>query len=173
MEELIKFATIDTLTGIFNRREFFEQAQLILEKDQQWEKKFSFMLLDFDHFKNINDTYGHSCGDYVLQTMAKTISQKLPDDGIFGRVGGEEFAIILSDSSIKKAHEYAEELRAYVEKKELSYEGHKFHISVSIGVTEYNSKDKDIKDVFKEADKLLYKAKESGRNCVCVEQTQK
>lgn len=132
-------------------------------------------MTDIDFFKSVNDTYGHAAGDLALKTVAKTIKKELREYDIASRYGGEEFAILLPDTSPDEAYKVAERLRKQVEKKkinieELKIEGVKeISVTISIGVSLYISdKMKDPNDLYKSADKGLYIAKESGRNRVVV-----
>ena len=168
MEELSRLASIDILTGIYNRREFIELSRDILKNSRQEEGVFSFLLLDVDFFKNINDTYGHNCGDYVLQEMTKTIESIIPKDSIFGRVGGEEFAIVLPKFNQSEAYLVAEKIRASIESLEVRYEDALISLTVSIGIAQYEPQHIHLKEIYKEADDNLYTAKESGRNCIII-----
>ena len=168
MDELSRLASIDILTGIYNRREFIELSREILKQCKRENEIFSFLLLDVDFFKNINDTYGHNCGDYVLQEMTKNIESNIPQDGIFGRVGGEEFAIVLPMLNKSEAFLIAERIRSSIEELEVVYEEAHISLTVSIGIAQYEPRHTHLKEIYKEADDNLYSAKESGRNCIVI-----
>jgi diguanylate cyclase (GGDEF)-like protein len=122
-------------------------------------------MLDIDFFKNVNDTYGHQVGDTVLQVLGKICLDTLRQVDIAGRLGGEEFAVILPETTSEKAIEVAERLREVVAKMKVAVP---IHLTVSIGVTTLKNKDTSIDMLLNQADKALYEAKETGRNKVCV-----
>ncbi|WP_241651911.1 GGDEF domain-containing protein [Pseudoalteromonas phenolica] len=123
------------------------------------------MTFDVDYFKKINDRYGHPVGDEVLQNLTAIVACLLRKEDIFARIGGEEFAILLPCTDITSANRVAERVRREVESS-LFCGIQKIQLTVSIGLTEFSSKDTSFDDVFSRVDKALYKAKESGRNCV-------
>ena len=153
--ELLLQASTDPLTGALNRRYLMDRACLLLTQD----KSYWFLLLDIDHFKNINDIYGHPIGDQVLSTLTKVCKECLRDQDSFGRLGGEEFAIILQDVSRETAWAIAERIR-----NKLQYlDVFSFKFTVSIGLTQA-IKGESCEDLFKRVDKALYSAKGQGRN---------
>lgn len=127
-------------------------------------------MLDIDFFKNVNDTYGHQVGDAVLQALSKVCQETLRQVDIAGRIGGEEFAILLPEAEVKEALEVAERLRETVAKTKVDIPvGLPIQFTVSIGVAAVNNKNVNIDTLLNQADKALYKAKEKGRNKVCVD----
>ena len=160
--EITKKAFNDELTGVFNRSKFNEVLSQKIEEASKTNEIFSCLILDIDNFKNFNDTYGHLIGDEVLILIAQTISQHIRNNDFFARWGGEEFVLLLSDTSLQTAIKITEKLRNLVEN--ISHEKAR-HISASFGVTQYMEND-DSKSIFERCDKALYMAKESGRNCV-------
>ncbi|TWC45063.1 diguanylate cyclase (GGDEF)-like protein [Pseudomonas sp. SJZ080] len=130
---------------------------------QSENENFAIVSLDIDHFKSVNDTYGHDAGDKVLSNLAKKIKTLSRDDDIVCRVGGEEFLILLPSLSLKSAEEFAKRLRKEVEQMKFEIVG---HITISLGVAYWNRDTGDIKGVLKIADEMLYKAKHNGRNRV-------
>jgi diguanylate cyclase (GGDEF)-like protein len=163
--KLKRIASYDELTGILNRGAFFQEAELMLEKAVRGQESISFLLLDLDHFKEVNDTYGHDTGDAVLEDFALTIKDNLGNSDLFGRLGGEEFAVILYGQDERNCDQKAEVLRDEVMKSST----HKIPLgrTVSIGViTIRPDQDSSINKLYKLSDKALYQAKEEGRNRV-------
>jgi len=156
-------ASHDNMTGIYNRRKFFELA---IDTINSSNKNLYAVMIDIDKFKNVNDTYGHHIGDKVIKLVTKTVSEEISDETIFGRIGGEEFALICKDDSKKSIMAKVENLRESISKlKVISDNGISIYSTISIGITKV--KDSDCIDTaLKEADIALYKAKISGRNKV-------
>jgi len=167
--ELKHRAHIDYLTGVNNRGYFMEQAELELSRAVRYGSPLSLYMLDIDFFKKVNDSHGHKVGDLVLIKLAEVCGQTLREVDIIGRLGGEEFAILLPETNQTKATEVAERLREAIAKAKVPLEGGlPLHFTVSIGVTSLVSKDDNLDVLLNHADKSLYEAKESGRNRVCV-----
>ncbi len=164
---LDKLASIDTLTGVYNRRFLFELANKAFQKAKRTDENYALMAMDLDYFKNINDTYGHSAGDQVLTTFANVVKSVLREGDLFGRTGGEEFMIVITDSDVKNIHTIAEKIRTEIEKT--TYDNDKMHITVSIGVTFFRETD-TLEDVMIRADKCLYHAKKNGRNQIFIQE---
>ena len=160
---LEKLASIDTLTGIYNRRLLFEMAHKYLKKAKRTHTNFTLISLDIDHFKNINDTYGHHIGDNVLKAFSHSIQSMLRESDLFGRTGGEEFTVILMDSDQDDSYIVAEKIRKEVEK--IICDIHEIHITVSIGIA-FLQEDDTLEDIMIRVDKCLYHAKKNGRNQV-------
>ncbi len=170
--ELKRQARIDLLTGLNNRRHFFELAENELERAKRHSAPLTVLMLDVDHFKLVNDTYGHHVGDMVLQKLSEVCVKTLRGIDILGRLGGEEFAILLPETKSEQALEVAERLRLAVAGATVPLEqGGSVHLTVSIGVTSLVATDARIDDVLKRADTALYAAKNAGRNRVCGEGT--
>ncbi|WP_323596905.1 sensor domain-containing diguanylate cyclase [Aliarcobacter butzleri] len=163
--ELEKMASIDKLTDIYNRRMIDQFLQVEIEIASRHNEELSLMIIDIDHFKHVNDNYGHLVGDIVLSQLSKIISDNLRNSDIFGRYGGEEFLIICPKTNKDGAFILAEKLRIIVNDFTFDEVGHK---TVSIGIAEFQTGD-TIETLFKKADEALYEAKNSGRNRVCVE----
>lgn len=167
VEELHKLSITDSLTNIYNRRYFFEASKNLILLAFRERKKVSLLMLDIDYFKKINDIYGHHVGDFILISVVNDIKNIIRSSDIFARVGGEEFTILLNDTPINSARGIAEKIRAIIENKNFIYNTTAINITVSIGVAELNQQNNSIEELYKEADKQLYKAKENGRNRVC------
>ncbi len=168
-EELQRQARLDYLTGLPNRRSFMDRGEAELSRASRYDKPLSILMLDIDHFKQINDTYGHQAGDIVLKSLAMTIQEVLRNVDIIGRLGGEEFAAVLPETGIEKAAEVAERLREVIAAGEVTLrDGAHIHFTASIGLAAYIDKASNIDMLLNEADKALYRAKQSGRNRICT-----
>lgn len=169
MDLFVNQARVDYLTNLSNRRYFMEQAEEELHRAQRYKMPLSLLMLDIDHFKLINDSYGHKTGDQVLQKLSELLQQSLREVDVLGRIGGEEFAILLPESNMEQAVEVAERLRVQVANaKLLEVNGALIRFTVSVGVAFSYNADKNLDKLLAEADEALYKAKNSGRNCVRV-----
>jgi diguanylate cyclase (GGDEF)-like protein/PAS domain S-box-containing protein len=167
--ELTRQAHIDYLTEVCNRRHFMERAEQELRRASRYNNKLAILMLDIDHFKLINDRYGHKVGDAALQVLTKLCQSTLRDIDILGRLGGEEFAVLLPETERSAAIEVAERLRAEIAKSNMPLEGGlPIQITVSIGVSSMMSPDDNIDVLLNRADKALYQAKNSGRDRVCA-----
>lgn len=166
-DELERRAYTDYLTNLANRRYFLEQAEKELKRLHRHGGKLSILMLDIDHFKQINDCYGHKVGDTVLKQLAQVCLTCLRDLDIVGRIGGEEFAILMPDTDIDHSIQAAERLRATIASTQVSPNGvEPFHITVSLGVATLIDKDASIDTLLNQADQALYQAKNEGRNRV-------
>lgn len=165
-EKLKYLATKDSLTGVLNRGSFFETAQQLLVLARRQKSPASFILMDLDYFKRINDTYGHSIGDKVLIHFTQTIQELLRKSDPLGRVGGEEFAVFLPDTGLDDAFQLADKIRQVISDSLLEVEGEIVRYTVSFGVEVSEPDDKSIDEVFKRADLKLYIAKNKGRDRV-------
>lgn len=171
-DELERRAYSDYLTGLANRRYFFEQAERELRRTLRYDLMLSILMLDIDHFKQVNDTYGHKVGDIVLKKLADVCLTTLRNIDIVGRIGGEEFAILLPETGSESAMEIAERLRARLAATPVPlHDGLPLHFTASFGVTALNAKETNIDMLLNQADQALYVAKEKGRNRVCMFQT--
>ena len=165
--ELEVLATTDELTGLWNRRHFFILANQVLHQAQRYRRNMSVMLLDLDHFKYINDTYGHLVGDDVLRAISALFRTTMRQVDILGRYGGEEFVMLLPETNLADAHWTAERLRVAIEKALLQTSLGEINITLSIGITEIDLNSNDSLDLMlNRADHCLYAAKSAGRNTV-------
>ena len=170
MDTLSKQARSDFLTELNNRRCFLELAEAELARTVRYGGDLSLLMLDIDRFKRINDTHGHKGGDLVLKALARLFGETLREVDITGRIGGEEFAILLPATDGAHAVEVAERLRQTIANAEVDMgEGSKTHFTVSIGVASLARKDQDIDGLLSLADRAMYEAKQTGRNKVCSE----
>jgi diguanylate cyclase (GGDEF)-like protein len=168
--ELEQRAHTDVLTGLSNRRHFYELAEQEVARAKRYDTPLAVLMLDIDHFKKINDTYGHHIGDSVLQKLSEVCRRTLRENDIVGRLGGEEFAILLPEADNQRALEVAERLRLAVANSRipLPKEGH-FRFFISIGVTSFVETDENIDSMLRRADAALYASKHAGRNRVSSE----
>jgi diguanylate cyclase len=160
--QLNRLATLDQLTQVPNRFEFDKVLAHALSVSQRYKKVFSILLLDIDYFKNINDTYGHLVGDEVLKSFSALLKQQIRDSDVVARWGGEEFTILLPNTTLDSARKMAESLRQRVE---IHSFGEEINITCSIGVAQYMQGDKE-DSLLKRVDEHLYNAKNNGRNQV-------
>jgi diguanylate cyclase (GGDEF)-like protein/PAS domain S-box-containing protein len=165
--ELTRLATTDPLTGVSNRRLFFDRGAKEFARSHRHGLPLALIMLDIDHFKAINDTYGHTCGDIVLQTMAAQCMEILRAEDLFGRLGGEEFAALLTHTDLQGAQRTAGRLLDALAGLEVPCEENVIRFTVSIGVAVLESSDASIEDILLRADNAMYRAKRAGRNCVC------
>ncbi|MFI5014269.1 MAG: diguanylate cyclase [Hyphomicrobiales bacterium] len=159
-------AATDELTGVASRRAFLEEGERRLDAAVKRSLPVALLLFDLDHFKKINDTHGHYTGDRVLQAFARRAVEVLRPGDLFGRIGGEEFAALLTNTSGDSALGIAERFREAVEKIEFKEGEVWLHLSVSVGVSTASGLSCDLGDMLKQADRALYGAKSAGRNCV-------
>lgn len=165
-EKLSLLAAIDPLTDVFNRRQFEILIRQNLEDNQAQEMECCYLMLDFDHFKNINDQYGHEIGDKVLRSVAKSWNESLRPGDILGRLGGEEFEVFLPHSSFEQGQMVADRLRQTASNTTIFAKDKQVEISASIGLIYAKNTHLSLAKMRKAADDLLYKAKHAGRNCV-------
>lgn len=167
--ELEQQAHIDMLTGLSNRRHFFELSEKEISRARRHHESLAVLMLDIDYFKQFNDTYGHDVGDMVLRRMGEICTGVLRSNDILGRLGGEEFAILLPETVMEQAVETAERLRQAVADSSVEIPGGKqLHFTVSVGVAGLEPGDGNVDAILKRADGALYTAKNAGRNRVSV-----
>lgn len=159
--EIQHLAETDKLTGLYNRQKFDHELSQLLVKSEESKTSNSLLICDIDHFKNINDTYGHLVGDNILSAFANVLKSKMPNSSLIARWGGEEFTIILPETDLISAAEQANELKKYI--SEQTFIGSSF--TISIGLTEVHSGD-TVKSILERADTALFKAKNNGRNAI-------
>ncbi|QJB55356.1 sensor domain-containing diguanylate cyclase [Pseudodesulfovibrio sp. zrk46] len=163
---LRKMATTDDLTGALNRKEFFRQVAFLSQRDQRCPAGPAVLMVDIDHFKQINDTYGHEAGDMVLQNFAEKCRELLRGDDLLARMGGEEFTIFLPGADLGGAMNVAERLRHKIANSEIETRRGVVQCSISIGVAVTSSGYLSIEELLRRADESLYESKREGRNRV-------
>ncbi|MDJ0516217.1 MAG: diguanylate cyclase [Trichodesmium sp. MO_231.B1] len=167
-QELEKMATTDPLTNIYNRRQIMKLAAQEFARSIRYQNSFSIFLMDIDKFKIINDTYGHQIGDKVIIEMVKTVLKNIRNVDIFGRLGGDEFMVILPETNKEQGVEVAKRICSSMRNIEITFEADIIKFSISIGVASYSKEIKNLEEIICSADKALYKAKGGGRNQFCT-----
>ena len=165
-KDLRRMATTDSLTGLFNRGHFWDMSERELARGIRVHRAVSLLMIDLDHFKSVNDTYGHEVGDKVLKLVARVGRENLREIDIIGRIGGEEFAVLLPETGLSEAITVAERLREAVARAEVPTDKGPVSITISVGVAEDNGELRDLGTLLKRADDALYAAKRKGRNRV-------
>jgi diguanylate cyclase (GGDEF)-like protein len=167
-QEVQRMAVQDPLTGLHNRRGFSDLANRELARAIRYKRPLCIMFIDIDHFKSVNDRYGHSTGDLVIKNVAEVCCQHLRNLDVIGRYGGEEFTVLISESSVDATQEIAERLRQLVEKTPTATTQGEIYVTVSIGIAEYEPNNASLDELISCADQALYKAKSSGRNRIVI-----
>ncbi len=162
--ELAELAAMDTLSGCFNRRYFFDLVDREFSRSRRYNKAFTVMMIDIDHFKKINDSHGHAAGDKIITWLGKLLRDCFRKSDIIGRVGGEEFAVCCTDCDLQNALVLGERIREQCADARHDTIDKSLRVSVSIGISPYRSLDASFAVVLDRADKQLYLAKNSGRN---------
>jgi len=163
-----KLAATDSLTGISNRRHFLETAETEFERSQRFTHPLSILALDIDHFKLINDNYGHQAGDQVLEAITYCCKNLLRESDVFGRLGGEEFSILLPDTNEAAAKVTAQRILKAVAALEVNYQNKVIRFTTSIGIAQLSEVSSSLEVLMNQSDEALYKAKHNGRNCMEV-----
>ncbi len=163
-EKLFKQASTDALTGLYNRRQFEAMVDQAIASAKRYKTPYCVMMSDIDHFKMVNDTYGHEAGDIVLKEVANLMKEKFRTSDIIGRFGGEEFIVFFTNTDMEGAKIAAEHFRQAVEQAHIEAEGKHIPVTISLGIT--NTQNDDLLRLVKEADLALYYSKEHGRNQV-------
>jgi diguanylate cyclase (GGDEF)-like protein len=164
--ELVRLARYDALTGAANRRYFLERADQECTRSRRHQLPLSLMLVDLDHFKQINDQYGHAYGDEALKQFSAVVRGRLRDSDLLARIGGEEFVILMPSTALAGATLLAERLRLAMADQPLPVIDHLLPVRFSAGVTQFQGDDLDIETCLKRADEAMYRAKQSGRDRV-------
>ena len=167
-EEIYRLMTIDGLTELHNKRYFHEMLDKEASRCRRYDRAFSVILFDIDHFKNINDTYGHLAGDAVLRQLGTLVRTRVRRDDIVARVGGEEFGVLLPEIRREGGVELATKMRVLVEQSEFRFENTKIDLTISLGVAQWEPGIEQPEDLLRVADEKLYAAKRNGRNQVCA-----
>ncbi len=169
INQIANFANRDFLTGVFNRRYFYSDMENYIAHCEEATEPYAIAMLDIDHFKNINDAYGHEGGDKVLKFIAKKLIDETKENDLVARFGGEEFCIVLKNISQEEAVKFFVNLRAKIASSKIPIKQETVSVTVSIGIA-FNKSDYHLDEILESADEALYTAKESGRNRVEVAQ---
>ena len=164
---LKEMANRDSLTGLYNRRFITEQLLYFFGFARRGNGLLAMAIFDLDHFKEINDTYGHDAGDKVLQKIAELARDNLRETDLVGRIGGEEFCILFTSGEREKIREAIERFRDAIRNMTIRYEDASISITASFGLAHYSSALERHEDLFRNADSALYRAKHNGRNRLC------
>ncbi len=169
LSEADRLAAVDSLTGVFSRRAIEDAIGKEYHRSVRYSRPLALMMLDIDYFKRANDRHGHAVGDVVLKEVASIVERTLRGQDSIGRVGGDEFVILLPETPLEKAAIVAERLRAALEAAEIRFDGTVIQITASFGVAATRLTDENWRDVLGRADRMLYRSKEKGRNRVTVD----
>jgi len=161
-----ELANKDALTSLNNRRAFFDLGNQVFKQAVRFQRPVSVIMIDVDHFKNINDNYGHSAGDHVLRVISNLLLKTIREIDILARIGGEEFALILPETNIDDAHQLAERIRQKIFDEKIKYKDETLSITSSLGISSCTVKHQSLEDMLIKADDALYIAKKKGRNQV-------
>lgn len=162
-------AMIDPLTGIYNRLAYNERIETEFNRWQRYQTPLTMAVWDIDKFKNVNDTYGHQAGDRVLTVVAKLLSKQVRETDFVARFGGEEFVLLMPETTVEQAIKVADNLRNSIEQCEFHFKDQRVPVTISCGLAQFSEGDK-VETAFNRADKALYYAKHNGRNRCCTEQ---
>jgi len=166
-EMLLKEANYDELTGLYNKKKFFEHARVIFENAERGNIDFALAMIDLDDFKLVNDQYGHMAGDHILKKTAQLIKNNIRKTDLAARFGGEEFCLVLAGVNKKAAYQKIEEIRKKIAEHNFIYQEEIINVTVSAGIS-LEIKD-SIKSMIIKADKLLYKSKKEGKNRTTID----
>jgi diguanylate cyclase (GGDEF)-like protein len=168
-KELFEKATRDALTGAYSKGALIERGPEVIKRSETLNEPLSVIVFDIDHFKKVNDTYGHAAGDMVLKELSRIISTKLVRaNDFFARYGGEEFVLILSGTPVSAAIDIAERIRKTIQESEFSFESKQIPVTVSVGCASRKNEEASWDVLFERADKALYSSKQNGRNRVTI-----
>ena len=167
-EEIYRLMTTDGLTQLHNKRYFDETLDKEAARAKRYKRSFSLLVFDIDHFKHINDTFGHLAGDAILRQIGAVILGRLRRNDVVARIGGEEFALITPEVGLDGASELAGKINRLIRDTRFEFEGTRVEVTVSVGVAEWQAHYEGAGDLFKAADDKLFEAKRLGRNQVCT-----
>ncbi|AUM70429.1 sensor domain-containing diguanylate cyclase [Pseudomonas fluorescens] len=166
--QLQRLSSTDRLTGLYNRGHWEESLRAAYARHQRYGNALSLVMLDIDHFKRVNDTYGHQAGDKVIEQVARLLREHARDSDVVGRYGGEEFGVVLSDTDSSGAQTFAERMRHSIEALVVMYNDQRIRFTISLGVADLSQASNSHADLIAWADQALYTSKKTGRNRVTV-----
>jgi diguanylate cyclase (GGDEF)-like protein len=167
-EEIYRLMTTDGLTQLHNKRYFDEMLDREVARAKRYKRSFSLLVFDIDHFKRINDRFGHLAGDAILRQLGAVLLGRLRINDVLARVGGEEFALITPEVGVVGAAELAGKINRLIGDTRFEFEGARVDVTVSVGVAEWQPHYEDATELFRAADEKMYEAKRAGRNRVCT-----
>jgi diguanylate cyclase len=166
-EVIYRLMTRDGLTEAHNRQSFEQAMEREVSRARRYQRPLALLVLDIDHFKTVNDDYGHMAGDEVLRQLASVVARNIRQEDVFARVGGEEFAVLVPEGTLEACHELAERLREIIATTPFEFEQRRLNVTVCFGVATLQiAEDETGALLRKTADERLYAAKRAGRNCV-------
>jgi diguanylate cyclase (GGDEF)-like protein len=165
-EEIYRMTIMDGLTQVYNKRYLLEAIEREIARARRYDRPLSVLMFDIDHFKKVNDSFGHLAGDQVLKDLAALVSSRVRREEVLGRYGGEEFLIVLPETDEKGATELADQIRRRVEAHPFQFDDERILVTISVGVATLGQQNLDVNTLLRLADENLYKAKRQGRNCV-------
>jgi two-component system cell cycle response regulator len=166
-DEIYRLTTMDGLTQIYNRRYFEEAIEREISRSNRYRRDMSLIMMDLDHFKQVNDQFGHLAGDHVLKQVASAIKGKIRREDVFARYGGEEFGLLLPEVDLSGAQHMGEKVRRLIERLPIEFDREAIPVTLSIGVVTQSTNATEAVELIKAADIKLYEAKSGGRNRVC------
>jgi len=166
-DALERLACVDAMTGVNNRRHFLVLAEVEWSRFKRYGHSLALLMIDIDRFKSVNDSYGHDAGDAVIKSVAQTLQNQKRASDIAGRLGGEEFALILPEATLDSAVSAGDRLRQLVADRVITFEGRAISVTISVGASASHTDTAGVDELLKQADVALYEAKRTGRNRVC------
>lgn len=166
--QLVHLAATDALTNLPNRGQFQTTLRTLIADSRRRQAEFTLIVLDLDHFKQVNDTYGHDAGDAILRQLGRCMEDNVRESDFIARLGGEEFAVILREASAETATALAETLRDRIARHPFLYDGHHIQVNATLGVAVFPHDGQDTTSLYRAADERLYRGKHQGRNQVVV-----
>jgi two-component system, cell cycle response regulator len=167
-EEIYRMTIVDGLVQIFNKRYLYEALEREMIRARRHGRDLSVVMFDIDHFKRVNDQFGHLAGDYVLKELARVVQARIRRDEVFARYGGEEFALVLPETALLGAKQLCETLREKVAEHKFTFQNESMPVTISLGAALMAEADRTATDLIARADEKLYEAKRGGRNRVCA-----
>lgn len=166
-EEIYRMTIFDGLMQVYNRRYLFEALEREIIRARRHGRDLSVVMFDIDHFKQVNDRFGHLAGDFVLKELARVVQARIRRDEVFARYGGEEFSLVLPETTLEGAYALAETLRRKISEHGFAFQSETIPVTVSMGIAVLSDAERGATELIKRADEKLYEAKRGGRNRVC------
>jgi two-component system cell cycle response regulator len=167
-EEIYRMTIFDGLMQVYNRRYLYEALEREIIRARRHGRELSIVMFDIDHFKQVNDRFGHLAGDFVLKELARVVQSRIRRDEVFARYGGEEFSLVLPETNLDGAQALAETLRRKISEHPFAFQSEAIPVTVSMGIAMLTEADRGSVELIQRADEKLYEAKRSGRNRVCL-----